>query len=95
MFIWSLRTNTSYVRNRYTPFGRNSGLAGGDKKHGVEAYTVRIPSYLSPLIIVNIQQNTPANELSPFSSLVTVSARLYQAKTPSLFPQPSNLNPPS
>ncbi|KAI1148899.1 putative 2OG-Fe(II) oxygenase family oxidoreductase [Nemania diffusa] len=24
----------------YTPFGRNSGLAGGDRKHGVEAYTV-------------------------------------------------------
>lgn len=29
------------LRCSYTPFGRNIGLAGDGKKHGVEGYTVR------------------------------------------------------
>ncbi|KAH6640022.1 putative gibberellin 2-beta-dioxygenase 7, partial [Truncatella angustata] len=37
---YDIDTIAPWKLHGYTPFGRNTGLAGGDKKHGVEAYTV-------------------------------------------------------
>ncbi|KAI0391238.1 putative 2OG-Fe(II) oxygenase family oxidoreductase [Xylariaceae sp. FL0594] len=37
---YDIDTIAPWKLHGYTPFGRNSGLAGGDKKHGVEAYTL-------------------------------------------------------
>lgn len=61
--------------HRYLPFGRNAGLVGGDKKQGVEGYTVRLHVSVNLiLLLTHGAKSFPETESATQASMLGNSA---------------------